>query len=213
MVNTPQSTKQAILDAAEELFARKGFHATSLRSLTGKAGVNLAAVNYHFGSKEALIEAVIKRRLLPLNEIRAQRLEEVRERAAQAKRPPDPRAALRAFVEPTLAFSRSGPGPGSFTTIIGRALAESDQTVMPVFLQHIQPLYDRLFTTLCEALPEVPRSEVYWRLHFCLGAIIHTMKMVKIPMQAPVEVDCTTNTEELTEMLLNFVAAGMVRKA
>ena len=67
-------TQKKILDAAEALFAQEGFHSTSLRMLTKKAGVNLAAVNYHFGSKEELIRAVIERRLLPLNRLRFEKL-------------------------------------------------------------------------------------------------------------------------------------------
>ena len=69
-------TKQRILDVAERLFATRGFHATSLRAITRAAEVNLAAVNYHFGSKDALLEAVMLRRLGPLNEIRQARLDQ-----------------------------------------------------------------------------------------------------------------------------------------
>ena len=81
-------TKTRILDAAENLFAARGYHNTSLREITKEAGVNLAAVNYHFGSKEALLRAVIKRRLVPLNQVRTRRLHEVREKARREKRRP-----------------------------------------------------------------------------------------------------------------------------
>jgi len=81
-------TKERILDSAEYFFARKGFHNTSLRAITGRAGVNLAAVNYHFGSKEALLEAVFERRLVPLNRVRRQNLEVVRETARKEGRTP-----------------------------------------------------------------------------------------------------------------------------
>ncbi|MEJ2200328.1 MAG: TetR family transcriptional regulator, partial [Desulfuromonadaceae bacterium] len=85
-------TKERILDAAEELFARQGFHATSLRAITGGAQVNLAAVNYHFGSKDGLLEAVFSRRLTPLNQERQRRLEAVREAARAAGTPPQAEA-------------------------------------------------------------------------------------------------------------------------
>ena len=94
-------TKQRILDTAEHLFAREGYHSTSLRAITGQANVNLAAVNYHFGSKEALIEAVIERRIVPLNKIRKQNLEAVQEAARHEGRRPLVKEALRAFIEPT----------------------------------------------------------------------------------------------------------------
>jgi hypothetical protein len=116
---------------------------------------------------------------------------------------------LRAFIEPTLAFSRSGPGPSHFTTLIGRALAESDATIMPLFFKHIQPLFMLLYTTLCESLPALPKNEVYWRFHFALGSLIHTMKLVKNPIPAPDGLTHEADSEQLTEVLLNFVTAGM----
>src|SRR5436190_24366511 len=61
------ATKERILDAAESLFMEHGFEATSLRSITAAAAVNLAAVNYHFGSNEELFQAVLTRRLAPMN--------------------------------------------------------------------------------------------------------------------------------------------------
>ena len=84
-------TKQRILNAAEHLFATDGYHATSLRVITTAATVNLAAVNYHFGSKEALLEAVIVRRLSPLNEVRLGKLEALLKKAKQANEVPSVR--------------------------------------------------------------------------------------------------------------------------
>src|SRR3954453_20324524 len=74
---TSADTKTRILDAAERLFVEHGFEATSLRSLTSAAGVNLAAVNYHFGSKEELFQAVLTRRLDPMNQERIDLLAKV----------------------------------------------------------------------------------------------------------------------------------------
>src|SRR5690606_34005678 len=75
------STREAILDSAEALFARQGHDGTSMRQITSEAGVNLAAVNYHFGSKEALVQAVLKRRLAVLNHERLRLLDELEARA------------------------------------------------------------------------------------------------------------------------------------
>src|SRR6478735_927974 len=78
---TSAGTKTRILDAAERLFVEHGFEATSLRSLTSAAGVNLAAVNYHFGSKEELFQAVLTRRLDPMNQERIELLGRVEREA------------------------------------------------------------------------------------------------------------------------------------
>src|SRR5512140_1906730 len=93
-------TRTRILDAAEELFMQHGFEGTSMRLLTGKAGVNLAAVNYHFGSKHALIEAVFRRRLDPMNAARIAELDKLE--ADCAGRPSTPEAIIRAFLAPSL---------------------------------------------------------------------------------------------------------------
>ena len=89
----PPATKDRILDAAESLFMEHGFEATSLRSITAAAGVNLAAVNYHFGSKEELFQAVLTRRLDPMNQERVDLLDRFERDAAPAPRRlrPDPR--------------------------------------------------------------------------------------------------------------------------
>src|SRR5258706_4613475 len=97
-VKPQHETRTRILDAAEELFMQQGFGGTSMRLLTSKAGVNLAAVNYHFGSKDALIEAVFRRRLDPMNAARVAALEELETSGRVA----DADAIIRAFVGPSL---------------------------------------------------------------------------------------------------------------
>ena len=93
-------TKDRILDTAERLFADKGYPATSLRDITNEAGVNLAAVNYHFGSKEALLSAVLDRRIGPVNEKRLELLDAAEAQAGnqplalETVLPRVPRAAL-----------------------------------------------------------------------------------------------------------------------
>ncbi len=173
-----KNTKERILDVGEELFARIGYANTSLRAITGRAGVNLAAVNYHFGSKEALLAAVIERRLVPLNRERSARLAAVADDAARQGRRPEVDATLRAFIEPTLAYGRSGPGAKNFIVLIGRALADPDSTVRSVFMRHIRALVVQLHDTLCAALPELPAEVVFLRLHFVLGAMGHALFMV-----------------------------------
>ncbi len=209
MNENKKNTKIRILDVAEELFARHGFAGTSLRALTKAAEVNLAAVNYHFGSKEALIEEVIKRRLLPLNQLRMEKIEIERKTARREHRPPDVTAALRAFVEPTISFSRSGPGP-NFTNLISRAFTESDETPRLIFMQNIQPLFHLLFSTLCEARPEIPAMTIFWRLHFFIGSIVHTMNIHNKKLHPPDDMGPELEGEALTDMLLSYATAGML---
>src|SRR5918911_3680849 len=109
-VKPQHETRTRILDAAEELFMQHGFEATSMRQLTAKAGVNLAAVNYHFGSKDALIEAVFRRRLDPMNAARIAELEKLE--ADSVARSPSPEAIIRAFLVPSLRLIEDAKGGG-----------------------------------------------------------------------------------------------------
>jgi AcrR family transcriptional regulator len=202
-------TKERLLDAAERLFARKGFHCTSLRLITREAGVNLAAVNYHFGSKEELLTAVLGRRLLPLNHLRRGRLEQVLDLARGAGRPPAVRETLAAFIEPTIHYRTTGPGAKDFVTLVGRAQAEPDETVRNIFLGMMQPLFDLLFDILQQAQPDLPRQQLFWRLHFALGAMSHSMCMIgRFRLTAP-GIDPQPDEAALAGQLLDFLTTGM----
>lgn len=197
-----RDTKRMILDTAEMLFAAHGYHPTSLRAVTRSARVNLAAVHYHFGSKQALLEAVIARRLGPLNAEREERLTALPAEAGAAE-------ILRAFLVPTLELRDSGPGARNFLTLVGRAMVEPDESVRSVFLAQMQGLLERLYARLTRALPGLPGRELYWRLFFALGTMAHTMRMADKLRHAPPGVAVEVSTEELVDMLTRFIAAGM----
>src|SRR4051812_49682602 len=109
-------TRTRILDAAEELFMQHGFEGTSMRLLTAKAGVNLAAVNYHFGSKDALIEALFRRRLDAMNAARVAELDKLE----SAERAPQPEAIIRAFIAPGLRLMEDAKSGGrNFARVLG----------------------------------------------------------------------------------------------
>jgi AcrR family transcriptional regulator len=210
-MNTGQTlphTKQSILDAAELLFATQGFRGTSLRAITGKANVNLAAVNYHFGSKESLLHEVIKRRILPLNQIRRQRLEEVRETAKKKGKKPDTRDILYAFIHPTLQFRESEPGAKEFVTFIGRSFADPDNTVRKVFVQFIKPMFQLLQELMGEALPQNTQHQIFWRLQFTMGTLFHTMHICSDLTMEEFNIDAL-DAKTLTDLIIPYVTAGM----
>lgn len=208
ITSTPD-TKQRILDAAERLFAAQGYHNTSLRTITTEAGANLAAVNYHFGSKETLLEEVFKRRLIPLNAIRREELERVRDRALAEGQRPAAADVLRAFVGPTVRFCCQEPGAEHFSTLVGRAIAEPDTTIRGVFIQHIMPIFNLLFEVLCAALPELDRDTVFWRLQFALGSTTHMMRLISKLELLPAGIDRDVDIESLLEELMRFITAGV----
>ncbi len=203
-------TKGRILQAAERLFATRGYHNTSLRTITAAARVNLAAVNYHFGSKKALLEAVFTRRLIPLNQLRRQRLARVVAAAGQAERPPAVEEILRAFIEPTLKFHQEDPNAPYFITLVSRSFTEPDDTVREIFLRHVKPLGMYLFKLLCEAMPQRAPEIIFWRLQFVIGSLGRAMQATgQLSLAPPPGMNLPRDADSLVEILLPFLTAGM----
>jgi AcrR family transcriptional regulator len=164
------STKDRILDAAERLLAKKQFDSTSLREITAEADVNLAAVNYHFQSKDALIRAVIARRIGPVNVKRLTMLDAVE--AGAGKRPLPIGDLIEAFVRPVIELRGTTK---TVAPLMGRVFAQSAEFLERFFRENLAEVTQRFLSAFERALPGMPREEVYWRLHFLIGSMAHTM--------------------------------------
>jgi AcrR family transcriptional regulator len=168
------STEQRILDAAEGLFAQHGFAGTSLRMITTQAGVNLAAVNYHFGSKEALLRATLDRIVGPVNRERLAMLE--RAEAAAGNNPPSIEAVLEAFIAPDLRMMRDLGDRGALLfRFLGRSHTEPSELVQSLIRAQFTALAQQFLNALQRALPQLPKHELYWRLHCVVGVITYLM--------------------------------------
>jgi AcrR family transcriptional regulator len=202
-----RDTRRRILDAAERLFAREGFEATSLRQITAAARVNLAAVNYHFGSKDVLIREVLARRIGPVNRERLARLAACQARAG--KRPPAVAEIIRAFVEPVLEL-RSDPEAGqAFARLMGRSFFEPNLQVRRVIVAQMREVARRFAAALQSALPELPEPELWWRMHFSLGALAHTLAG-NIHLEMLSGGRCgSSDVSATTDRLVRYVAAGL----
>lgn len=204
-----KDTKEAILDAAEELFAGDGYKNTTLRSITAAAAVNLAAVNYHFGSKKSLLESVFSRRLKPLNRGRMMDLREIEERCDREGGEPSTSEVLKAFMLPVLRFRQSVAGGGHFTLLVGRALTEPDATVRKIFVGQMKPVFTLCFGLLCRALPHLSPQVVFCRFNFALGAMSRGMCLA---VDAPILPDGFTvppDGDVVSDNLFTFIATGM----
>ena len=164
-------TKDRILDAAERAFSEFGFNGVSLRSIIADAGVNLAAVHYHFGSKEELLKAVVMRRAGPVNEERLALLD-AHERAAGAG-PLTLESVLEAFLLPTFRVARQ-PGGDRVVRMVGRLYVE-DVLPQVVAGQFAQVLL-RFDAALRRALPDLPQQELRWRVHLAVGAMAQALR-------------------------------------
>ena len=168
------STQEKIVRAAESLFEHQGFEATTLRQITAAAGVNLAAVNYHFGSKEALIREIFKRRLTQLNQERLAALDRL-EKAA-AGRPVKPTKILDAFFGTLLRIAQKDKQGGpTFLKLLGRTLTEPSEFIRVFLASEYEEVLRRFKEALIKSLPDVPREEILWRFHFMLGATAYAI--------------------------------------
>jgi len=169
-----RTTKERILDAAERLFGEHGFAATSLRSVIAEANVNLAAVHYHFGSKEALIAAVIHRRVDPLNQARLLLLEQYEREAAAGR--PRLEKLVHAFVAPLMRHSEDPEHGWIFMKLLGRLLAEPE-ILYRILPAEFQETGRRFLEAFEKVLPGIPPAEVFWRMMFSVGAMAQTMRV------------------------------------
>ena len=168
--STAGDTKARILDATEKLFIEVGYEATSLRQVTSRAIVNLAAVNYHFRSKDIMMHAVLSRRLDPLNTQRLALLD-----ACEARWPGDSircEHVMGALFVPALQMARDpAVGGPSFLRLLGRVYSDTSPFIQSYLLEHYAPVYGRFFDAFSRALPGLPRQELGWRLQFALKAL------------------------------------------
>ncbi len=205
------ATQTTILDAAETLFAEAGFAATSLRELTAKAGANLAAVSYHFGSKEGLAIAVLKRRMDPINAERRARLDALHKQ-------PTVEAIVRAFVEPLLrpgvVHDATPVRPGSgFCRLVGRLMVEQPPFLRDFLTAQFRDLGWRFSDALRQALPGCDAATLWWRLHFLVGAIAHTLQNAATLRHLTDGLCRDDDVDAVVEHLVQFAAHGMQAKA
>ncbi len=189
------STNDRILDAAERLFAEEGFHATSLRQITQAADANLAAVNYHFGSKQALLLAVFRRRLDALNQARLERLDHV----LDAADPPVLEDILKAFVFPAMALTHGRHHEGQrFMRILMRAFADQDEQLHRALSAEYAHVMRRFADAIATALPGTEPVHLRRQLDFLVGALTHTMAESELE-----------DAESIASDLVRFTAAGL----
>lgn len=198
-------TRECLLDAAEKLFSEHGIQAASLRHITQEAGANLAAVNYHFGSKDGLVRAVFSRRLRPMNEERHQRLEQVDLAAEDALE-----QILRAFLEPLLRLVSEKPqGIRGFARLMGRAWSEPSEEVRSIIMEEIRETIDRFMAAFRQVLPHLSEGELMWRFHFLGGAMGHTVSCSYVLDRYAQGTCHTGDPDEILDQLTRFLAAGM----
>jgi AcrR family transcriptional regulator len=201
------NTKDSILNAAERLFAERGYEATSLRAITTAAGVNLAAVNYHFQSKDQLLRALFTRGMQRLNRKRTALLDSYE--AEYRKKPIPPEKLVRALIGPMLDISGYQAKEGKvFGMLLGRMYASPRGPLDDILVSDIEKFSERFKSAVRRTLPEIPLEDLFWRSFFAIGATAHTLissHLVEIISHGL----CNPNDREaILEKLTAFIVAG-----
>jgi len=187
------STKDRILDAAEKLFGEQGFAATSLRQVIEEAQVNVAAIHYHYGSKDELLEHAMQRKIGPVNEARLALLDQFE---AEILPFPPVEKVLEALLLPPIKALPKSPG---FIKMMGRLHA--DGMFPELFRRHFHPVVSRFLAALGRAAPHLSGEELEWRVQSMIGVMASAF-LRKEP---------TLNQRDaslLLSRLITFLAAG-----
>lgn len=206
MAREKKPTRDRILDAAERLFAMRGFHGVSVREITSEAGVDVALVNYHFGSKMDLYTEVLNRRSQVLNEERLAMLEDARRAAAPA--PPSIESVVNAFTYPLLNRSaRGGPGWKSYFAIIAQ-VNNSPEFGGVLMTRHFDPVVQKFIGALRESLPAADDRDIYWAYHFLSGALTLTFAETGRIDNLSNGLCRSSDLDSVHQRLVPYVAAG-----
>ena len=202
MPTTHFNTKDRILGAAEELFAQFGFAGTSLRQVTSHADVNIAAVNYHFGSKENLVNEVFRRRMDEMSEQRLSRLRDAVENSPGKLEP-----ILAAFIQPALALTLDRHG-SAFVRVLARAYAEKNDRLRKFLSDNYGQVLREFAKALAPCLPELAKEDLYWRMDFIAGALTYAMADFGL-IKRPTAMSEKAFADKTAQALIRFGVAGL----
>ncbi len=203
------STKEKILDVAEGLFAEYGFNDTSLRTITSKAGVNLASVNYHFGDKKTLVRAVLNRYLEAFMPEMKQSLERLNERDDY-----DMAEVFEALRAPLRSLSELRPnGTSRFMLLIGRGYTDVQGHLRWFITNRYNDVLTLFTDSVLKANPSLTRETLFWRLHFTLGTCVFTMASSQALAEiAENDFGSKVDPKSVVDQLIPYLAAGVAVK-
>lgn len=206
---TQADTVTRILDSAEQLFAEKGFAETSLRMITTRAKVNLAAVNYHFGSKKELIQAVFARFLTPFTE----KLDRELDQLIASNKEPNFQDVLGVLAKTMLTGVDSTDNYNKlsiFMRLLGLAYTQAQGHLRRFLNQNYAQTYRRFIGYLKSAHPSLSSQEIFWRIHFAIGSAVFTMSSLEVLRNmAQADTGEDASVDRVMQLLIPFLAAAL----
>jgi AcrR family transcriptional regulator len=171
---TTLSTKERILNSTENLIAESGFAELSIRKISQQAHTNLAAINYHFGNKQQLINQVLERRLNNLFQVREKMLHELNQ--GNKEMVCNLEQILHAFIAPALyMINDRHQGGRVFMKVLARAYAEQSEALHELLATRYTNTIKEFAEAINLACPTLPKQTIFWRFHFIIGALTYTM--------------------------------------
>ncbi len=204
MQNSTADTKTLIMDVAEKLFAEKGIDATSTRAIISEAGVNLAAINYHFGSKEGLLKAVILRIVGKIND---ERLSQLNLLEANNQNPAINDIIL-AFLSPVAKITKEQPHRIKYLIRLMGQIQSDPEKFQQIANEHFAEVGMRFNAAIKTAIPHLSDTEVMWRFKFMLGAMHMMVVRLPLPEQIAERGDQPEDINQVIAYVVQFVSAG-----
>lgn len=201
-------TRALILEKAEELFAAKGIEGTSIRDISAVAGVNLAAINYHFGTKEGLVKALFLSRMEPMEQRRRQLLDEAEEKTRRSRVPLTIEAVLKAFVLPMIEQGYHKRSNQAFFKMLGRSFGEPNKQIHDLVRQYADETRRRFDAALISIFPHLQPDEFFWKINFTMGAIHHSLLSFAHVASLRRKPSYHPTLEDMMRWLIPYASAG-----
>jgi len=206
-------TRERLLDAAERIFAERGFEGASIRAVTQAAGASVSAANYHFGSKEALLRETLLRRVGPLNERRIARLDALEENADG--RPIELETIIEAFLRPVFEeHAASVDATNRFRQVAARIYSDPPDVVATMKRELFGPIVTRFVGAIAAALPDKKQEEIELGFQLTVGVMVHVISghLVTTPLSEDGGCECWTSRlsdESVLQQMIAYVVAGL----
>jgi len=206
MPRNAEATRERILDAAEQLFAKRGFEGVTVRQIMSRAGADVALAYYHFKSKRDLFDAVLLRRAQTLNELRLAALTDVEERHRDD--PPSVEEIIEAFTRPLLEVLDEKPEEWRDYMALVAQVNNSPEWGGELMTRYFDPLVKRFLDALRRALPGCREEDLFWSYHFLSGALTLTFAETGRLDNLSGGLCSSADMAAANERMPRFVAAG-----